>query len=414
MGPVNPPDAERFARLTLSLLVEPGNRLVGALVDERGATAALDALQAGDVPAPLREMCEPRMRSDPARKAAEILARTGRVGARVIVPGDEDWPVCLDDLRRISRADGGRVERDTYPPLCLWVRGPLPLARACERAVAIVGARAATSYGTHVATEFAYRLAVAGWAVVSGGAYGIDAAAHRGTLTGHGATVAVLACGVDRAYPAGNTALFERVAEEGLLVSEWPPGSEPHRHHFLIRNRVISALTRGTVVVEAAARSGARQTLGQAMRLGRAGMVVPGPVTSAMSVGCHAAIRQWGARLVGTPEEVLEEVGRIGEDLAPLPHATPVPRDAVDATSQQVLDAVPARHPRGVEDVAASAGVSLRQALASLSLLEEAGLVRRGDRGWTLAPRAPVPARRRAEPAAGLAPTGRDEAVAPC
>ena len=121
--------------------------------------------------------------------------------------------------------------------MCLWVRGDRPLADAFARSVAVVGARAATSYGNHVATELAYGLANRGWTVVSGGAFGIDAAAHRGALAGSGLTAAILACGVDRPYPSAHASLFERIAEEGLLVSEWPPGAEPHRHRFLQRMR---------------------------------------------------------------------------------------------------------------------------------------------------------------------------------
>jgi DNA processing protein len=395
-------DDQRLARVALSLLVEPGSRMMGALVDRAGPGEVLAALVDGHAPAALAAQCAPRMRTDPLARAADALQLGARMGARVLVPGDEEWPAGLDDLRRISRADGERVERDTWPPLCLWVRGPLGLAAACERAVAVVGARAATPYGGHVATEFGHRLADRGWTVVSGAAYGVDAAAHRGALAAPGATVAVLACGVDRAYPAGNAALLERIAEEGLLVSEWPPGSEPHRHRFLIRNRVIAALAAGTVMVEAAARSGARQTLGQAMRLGRAGMVVPGPVTSAMSVGCHVAARQWDARLVCSPEEVLEEVGRIGEDLAAVPQAQPTRLDRLDATSRQVLDAISARTPRPVEEVAAVAGVALRPALAALGVLEEAGLVVRRPGGYQLGPR---PRRDRA-PARAALPRG--------
>ena len=158
-----------------------------------------------------------------------------------------------------------------------------------DRSVAIVGSRASTAYGEHVAGELGHQLAERGWTVVSGGAFGIDAAAHRGALAAEAPTVAVLACGVDRPYPAAHGALLHRIAETGLLVSEWPPGAAPHRHRFLVRNRLIAALTRGTVVVEAAARSGAQATARRARKLGRQVLVVPGPVTSAMSVGLPRA-----------------------------------------------------------------------------------------------------------------------------
>ena len=251
--------------------------------------------------------------------------------------------------------------------------------------VAVVGSRSATAYGSHVATELGYGLASRGWTVVSGGAYGIDAAAHRGALSAGGVTAAVLACGVDRPYPAGHASLFERIAEQGLLISEWPPGADPHRYRFLVRNRVIAGLTRGTVMVEANARSGARQTLGRAAALRRPAMVVPGPVTSAMSVGCHQAIRA-GGRLVTSYEEVLEEVGRIGDDLAPVARGPRDARDGLGMELTRVLDAVPLRRTADPGQIAASAGVPLREALRALPQLQVAGFVVERDGGWTLAP----------------------------
>jgi DNA processing protein len=290
------------------------------------------------------------------------------------------------DLAKISRDVNYRIDRDTYPPLCLWLRGAWPLADAFASSVAIVGSRAATSYGDYVATELAYGVADRGWTVVSGGAYGIDASAHRGALTAGGLTVAVLACGIDRPYPVSNTSLFERIAEEGLLISEWPPGAEPHRHRFLIRNRVIAAATRGTVVVEAAARSGATQTLKRASELGRSAMAVPGPVTSPMSVGSHEALRMEGMRLVTGWPHVLEEVGRIGADLAPLPRGPEQPRDRLDLTSAQVLEAIPRRRAAGPEEIAAVAGLPLREVLSSLSVLTAGEFVVARDGGYRLPP----------------------------
>jgi DNA processing protein len=225
-----------------------------------------------------------------------------------------------------------------------------------------------------------------GWTVVSGGAFGIDAAAHRAALTAGGLTVAVLACGVDRPYPAGNAAMFERIAESGLLMSEWPPGSEPLRHRFLIRNRVIAAATVGTVIVEAAARSGAVQTLSRTVALGRRAMVVPGPVTSAMSVGCHELLRRQPETVVVTSAaHVLEEVGRIGEYLAEIPRGREHTRDDLDEDSALVLEAMPRRGTIGPEDLAAKAGLGIRTVLRRLSLLEMAGLVVRRDNGVALA-----------------------------
>jgi DNA processing protein len=222
--------------------------------------------------------------------------------------------------------------------------------------------------------------------VVSGGAFGIDAAAHRAALAADGLTVAVLACGVDRPYPVGNAALFEQIAESGLLISEWPPGSEPLRHRFLIRNRVIAAATKGTVVVEAAARSGAGQTMSRVVALDRTAMVVPGPVTSAMSVGCHELLRTYPfSRLVTGLPHVLEEVGRIGEHLAEPPRGPDHRRDSLDEESALLLEAVPRRGAANPEQLAAKAGLSLRTVLRRLSLLEMTGLVVRREGGVALA-----------------------------
>jgi DNA processing protein len=381
-------DAARLARATLAWLIEPGSRDLHELVAGDGPIRTLRRLVSGDLPAgTLRGAAEARLQAaDPRRMAADALARARRLGARLVIPEDDEWPARLDDLAKISNPGAERrVDRDTLPPLCLWVRGPWPLAQALDRSVAVVGARAATSYGTHVAADLGHGLAERGWTVVSGGAHGVDAAAHRGALAAGGITVAVLACGVDRPYPAGNTGLFDRIAERGLLVSEWPPGSAPFRHRFLVRNRVIAAATLGTVVVEASARSGAKQTLGRALRLERRAMVVPGPVTSAMSVGCHELLREYaGTRLVTGVPQVLEEVGRIGDDLAPVERGPELPRDNLDSTASALLDAMPHRRAAGVEEIAASAGVDLRDVMRKLPLLAHLGFVVERDGGYAL------------------------------
>ena len=381
-------EENRRARVALACLVEPGGVEVYDLLAEHGPVGALAALVAGQVPEPIAAAVEARLEgTDPERLAAHALARTERLGARVVIPEDDEWPVQLADLARISRRDKERVDRDTYPPVCLFVRGEPRLADALRQSVSVVGSRASTSYGNHVAVELAYGLANRDWTVVSGGAYGIDAAAHRGALSGGGITLVVLACGVDRAYPAAHASLFERVVDEGLLISEWPPGTAPHRHRFLVRNRVIAALTRGTVVVEANARSGARQTLGRAALLGRAAMAIPGPVTSAMSVGCNQLIRVGVARLVTTYAEVLEEVGRIGVDLAPIPRGPEDDRDRLGPELSRILDAVPFRGSADAGQIAATAGIPLRDALRALPLLESAGLVLGRDGGYVVAPK---------------------------
>nr|WP_275941233.1 DNA-processing protein DprA [Planosporangium flavigriseum] len=370
-------------------MAEPGNRELGVLVRQVGPAEALDRLLKGYVSERLAEAARLRLSDiiDAPDLARGLLDSADRMGARVVTPEDHEWPAQLDDLARISRASDGRaVDRDTDPPQCLWVRGDAPLNEAFTRSVAIVGARAASNYGTYVATEMSHGLAERGWTVVSGGAFGIDAAAHRAALAADGLTAAILACGVDRPYPLGHANLFDRIAETGLLISEWPFGSAPHRLRFLVRNRVIAAVTRGTVMVEAGGRSGARQTLGRARALGRAVMAVPGPVTSAMSVGCHAELREEGTRLVNNYSEILEEVGRIGDDLAPPPRGPDRPHDTLDPLATQLLDAVLPRKARTAEEIAAAAGVSGRDARRTLPTLVDAGFVVEHGSGYRLAP----------------------------
>ena len=385
----------RLARVALTWLAEPGTWSVYRLVQRHGPVDALHRILADQVPdRRLRRTVAARMGAgDPLRIAAEAVERTDRLGARIVVPEDAEWPARLQDLELLTLAGAERrVDQETAPPLCFWVRGAWPLSEILTRSVAVVGSRAATPYGMHIGTEIGYGLADREWTVVSGGAYGIDAAAHRGALNAGGRTVAVLACGVDRPYPASNTALFDRIAESGLLISEWMPGADPLRPRFLTRNRVIAAGTAGTVVVEAAARSGAIQTLNRALALNRPAMVVPGPVTSAMSVGAHEMLRaDPRVRLVAGAAHILEEVGRIGADLAPVPRGRQRPHDLLDDEGAMLLEAVPRRGAADPESLAAQAGLDLRTTLRKLSMLEDLGLIRRRDSGYALAPARPEP-----------------------
>ncbi len=237
----------------------------------------------------------PRLDVDPRT----VLLAARRIGAAPVVPGDPGWPTRLSDLGATA-------------PLCLWVRGGTDLAATVHRSVAVVGARAASEYGERVAEDLACELALAGVTVVSGGAYGIDAAAHRGALAPHpgdgcARTVALLAGGPDRLTPAGNAALLRRVLDAGgLVVAESPPGRPPSRSRFLLRNRLIAALTQATVVVEAGWRSGALNTAQHAIALLRPVGAVPGPVTSAASAGCHRLLRDGAAVCVTDAAEVLD------------------------------------------------------------------------------------------------------------
>jgi len=379
----------RLARIALGHVVEPGSRDLGEAVAEVGVVAALRRLMAGTIPGRVCAAAAARLRDlDPYRVGRMALRRADRLGVRILTPEDPEWVSRLADLVTIGREGRAPVDRETYPPHCLWVRGPLRLDEACDRSVAVVGARASTSYGNHVAGELGYGLADRGWTVVSGGAFGIDAAAHRGALAAGGTTIAVLACGIDRPYPVSHTSLFERISDEGLLVSEWPPGADPHRRRFLVRNRVIAALTRGTVVVEANRRSGARFTLGRARLLRRHCLAVPGPVTSAMSVGCHDELRTEGTILVTDAAQVIEAVGQIGDDLSPWPGpGAATPLDTLTDLQAQVLDGVRPRKTLTAEEIAAATGVSARDARRTLPTLEEMGFVLAHGSGYRLAAR---------------------------
>jgi DNA processing protein len=374
VGGVSADEAERRARALLTRAAEPGDVRIGRLVATAGAVETVRRLVAGDPDIGGVERYQARIATC---DVGADLDRVGSVGGRLVVPGDLEWPSQLGDLGPLA-------------PWALWVRGTADLRLSALRSVAVVGARASTAYGTHVASMLASDLALAGWSVVSGGAFGIDAAAHGGSLAVGGVTVAVLACGVDVSYPPRHDALFARIAGEGVLVSEVPPGAAPHRTRFLVRNRVIAALTRGTVVVEAALRSGSLSTAHEAGKLGRPVLVVPGPITSVMSQGVHRELRR-GATAVTSASEIVEAVGSLGVDLADEPSGPVDPRDSLDRTAARVLDAVPVRRPATVESIARTAGLAPPEVAAALSLLELAEFVRSRPTGWTLVPRRGVP-----------------------
>ncbi|MGH3166265.1 MAG: DNA-processing protein DprA, partial [Trebonia sp.] len=252
--------------------------------------------------------------------------------------------------------------------------------------------RAATAYGSYVAAEIAASVAARGWTIVSGAAYGVDAAAHRGALGASGVTVAVLACGVDRPYPAGHKDLLDAIAETGVVVSEWPPGRNATRLRFLVRNRVIAALSAATLVVEAGERSGALNTARHARDLRRRLMAVPGPVTSQQSAGCHTIIRDWGGTLVTGAADVLEMTAPLGEEPAASAPAASGPaagrpkpvlsRDALDLESATVLDALPMRVGIGTTAVAARAGLDPATVVRCLGALAASGFAERCAGGW--------------------------------
>ncbi|MDM7832699.1 DNA-processing protein DprA [Cellulomonas edaphi] len=429
---------ERLARAAWSALAEPGDPVAGALVAALGAGASLrlvplavrDGLRAawaavvgaqpGDLPPPGGVRVE-RAVERWALRLAQVdpwadLAAAESAGARFLVPGEPGWPSGLDDLGPAApfglwvrggagggaggsttsgraggagestssgwgRDAGGRTDRSEGG----CADAGAGLGELLRRSVALVGSRAATTYGERVAVDLAAGLVDAGACVVSGGAYGIDAAAHRGALARGGGTVVLLAGGVDRSYPAGNARLFETVVSSGgALVAEVPPGRLPTKSRFLQRNRLIAAAAGATVVVEAAWRSGAMSTAHHAARLLRPVGAVPGPVTSMASAGCHRLLREGSAVCVTDAAEVMDLAGLVGTDLADEPAAERRRGDGLDPVASRVLEALPRRRGAGTEALAARAGVTLGEARSALGLLELGGLVERDVWGWRL------------------------------
>jgi DNA processing protein len=376
-----PAQQERLARVALGAISEPADPRVARLVAGLGAAQLHDRLLAEPGTAGRPSEAAERLRSvDPAR----ILEEAARAGIRFVVPGDPEWPPGLDDLTTVEPLNGL-----AGPPLGLWVRGPLRLSETCRGAVAVVGSRSATTYGTAVAGEVAAHVAGGGSTVVSGAAFGIDQAAHRGALAVRGATVAVLACGVDRAYPAAHRALLDHLAEGGAVVSELRPGCAPTRVRFLSRNRLIAALTAGTVVVEAAVRSGALNTAHWATRLNRVLMGVPGPVTSAPSEGVHELLRSGAAVVVTRGEHVAELVAPSGRALTRPARAATTGRDRLAPLDRRVLEAVPLVQPAPATSIARAAALPTATVLAALEGLREAGWVEGAGGRWRQAVSAP-------------------------
>jgi len=363
----------------LSRVVEPPCPQLAALVARLGPIETADRVKRRAVDEPLRRLTEARHEID---CAAEDLAALARLGGRLVTTADDEWPLLAFTA---FKGIDSQQRPEAHPPLALWVMGPGRLDEIAERAAAIVGTRASTTYGEHVAAELAAGLAERDVAVVSGGAYGIDGAAHRATLAADGLTVAVLAGGIDVPYPAGHTAMLRRVQEQGLVVTEYPPGTRPARHRFLTRNRLVAAMTGATVVVEAGLRSGAANTAAWAKALGRPVGAVPGPVTSSASAGCHALLRA-NSQVITRAEELVELVGRMGE-LALEPGRPASPLDGLAETELRVYDALPARGTRTTDEIAVAAGVPPRQVMGPLAMLELAGLVSRQDGRWKLARR---------------------------
>jgi DNA processing protein len=361
----------------LSRVVEPPCAELAVLVKRAGPVEAAERVRRGQVDDSLAHHTRARREIDRAAEDLELLARRD---GRLITPDDDEWPTLA------LAAFGGTAvtgKPQGRPPLVLWALGPARLDETGQRAAAVVGTRAATSYGEHIAGDLAAGLAEQDVAVVSGGAYGIDGAAHRAALAVDGVTVAVLAGGIDIPYPAGHSGLLHRIAGSGLLISEYPPGLRPARHRFLTRNRLVAAFAGAVVVVEAGLRSGAANTAAWARALGRVVGAVPGPVTSSASTGCHALLRT-GAEVITRAEDIVELVGSIGE-LAPEQAGPMTALDGLDNDERQVYEALPGRGLASVDEIAVAAALEPARILGPLAMLEVAGLAERHDGRWRIA-----------------------------
>jgi len=369
-------DHELRAWAYLSRVAEPPNRALADLVSEVGVLETAKAIRKRLVP----DRFQAILRATEARagedRSAADLAMAASVGARLITRDDPDWPAWrmlpLDSLE------------ESATPLVLWARGTGSLDALADKAISIVGSRAASGYGEHVTGRLAADLVGDGWTVISGGAYGVDGAAHRATLSAGGATVAVLACGIDRHYPVGHDRLLTEIARTGLVVSEYPPGVSPAKHRFLTRNRLVAALGRAVIVTEAGARSGAANTAAWARRIGVPVGAFPGPVNSAMSVGCHRMIRAGDAELVTDSSTVVELAGPIGE-LALIDPSPGRPTDGLTTVQLMVYDALPSAGDRAVAEIAVECGLPAADVRAALAAMDVSGLVRSDGALWRLA-----------------------------
>lgn len=367
---------ERLARAAWTVILEPGDGIGGMVLAELGAARALELLLSqascrtwlealGDCGLGPREVTAALARWQPRAQPQLIeraLLQGARWGQKLVIPGDRHWPDQLDDL-------------GAHAPAALWVRGRTEALATLAGSAALVGARASTAYGSQIAAELAEAAVHRRIPVVSGGAFGIDATAHRVTLAAEGLTVCVLAGGLDRWYPAANSELIERVSEVGVVVAEVPSGVTPTRWRFLQRNRLIAALSAATVVVEAGIRSGAINTAGHAAAIGRPLGAVPGPVNTGTSAGCHRVIREYGA-------EIVEGAADLERLLHGADSVQPVLADAVGSLEMRLLDALSERAPRPAESLATTAGLSISETLEGLGMLDLAGRAEQRGGGW--------------------------------
>ena len=368
-------DSSRSAWAYLSSVAQGPCGPLSDLVAAVGADDAARAVREWDLPPALQKVTQSRRHLDTAADDLELIES---LGGRFVTPDDAEWPSWR--MLAFDGCDSGR-ESELVAPLGLWVLGTASLAELTDRAIGVVGTRAPSNYGTSVTADIASDLAAQGWTIVSGAAFGVDAAAHRAALAVEGASIAVLACGVDRAYPAAHQALLRRIAEDGLVVSEYAPNTTPQRHRFLERNRLIAVLSDAVAVIEAGRRSGARNTAKWARRLGRPALAVPGSVNSTTSVGCNQMIREGEAILVANASDVLVEAGPLR---LPVDDSTVDQRvtDGLIGDQLLVYEALPAVGGLAPQQLAEASGLPIGNVRAALPMLELAGFVVSDESGW--------------------------------
>ena len=361
----------------LMRVAEPPHTGLRDLVEAEGPVAAAQAIRSRKVPAGFNGVLSVTNVRAEHDLSAQDLDAAAAVGARLVAPDDEEWPGW--QLWGLRSAD--TVERGG-PPLALWVRGSRCLADEVAAGIGVIGSRASTSYGEHVTGQIVGGLVDAGWAVISGGAFGIDGTAHRAALGCGGSTVAVMACGIDVDYPSSHSSLFGAIARDGLIVTEYPPGSTAARHRFLTRNRLVAALSTAVVVVEAGARSGAANTAAWARKLGRPLGAVPGPITSSMSLGCNRMIADEQAALVVDAQALISLAAPDGQGG---PNRGPVRRiDELTGDRQRVYEAIPGRGAITVDEIALNAALDVGRVMAALALLEVDRFVAAVGDGWSI------------------------------
>jgi DNA protecting protein DprA len=281
---------ELDARAILFSAIEGGQAFWSSEISTKGALAVYEKLLLGGYDSIKYEKLISSLRGI---TGDQVLSEIDKHQARLLTPIDEDWPVQVNDL--------------AAPPIGLIIKGNVSALQ--QRSLAIVGTRNPTSYGARIAGDFAAGFADREWAIVSGGAYGIDSYAHKGALIAEGVTVAVIASGIDINYPAGNTRLFAEICESGVMVTESMPGQRALPHRFLTRNRLIASISKATLVVEAAFRSGSLRTARDAAEMFRPVMAIPGPINSPTSEGCHRLIGERAAEIVTSVADAVEFVG---------------------------------------------------------------------------------------------------------